>query len=153
MPALILAMALTPAPMVAPAGPTAASARAFLQSIYAFYRKGKYGAPLDKPERWYEPVLAKAIRADMAQSEKSGDIGKIDADFFCDCQDFDDIRAVVGPVAVKGKKATADVSFVNGEPRKIHFTLVATPAGWRVYDVDWGEDGSVRELFFGKGRP
>jgi hypothetical protein len=152
MPALLLAALIAPVPMVSEAGANAASARVFLQSIYQYYRKGGTGVPMKRPELWFEPSLAKAIRADIAESNRTGDVGKLDADLFCDCQDFEDLKAVIGPVTVTGKRATATVTGDIGGARTYRYTLVATPAGWRVWDIGWDE-GTVRELFLGAGRP
>jgi hypothetical protein len=145
MPALMIATALF-APVVAPAGPTEASARAFLQSIYGFYRKGGSGAPLKRPERWFEPRLAAAIRADIAQTDRTGDLGKLDADLFCDCQDFDDIKATIGRVSIAAGKATTAVLVDNGGPVTLTYTLAWTRAGWRVFDIAY-EHGTLREVF------
>jgi hypothetical protein len=150
--ALILAALLLGSPPAAAAsGPDAASAKAFLQSIYQYYHKGGEGAPLEPTERWFVPALSKAIKDDMAESEKTGDVGKIDADFFCDCQDFEELKPVIGPVSITGGRATVSVSFVNGDPHTLKYTLGWTRYGWRVADIDWGEDGTLRELFFGGG--
>ncbi len=143
MPVLLLAMP----PVVAAAGPTAVSARAFLQTIYGHYRKGGTGVPLKRPERWFEARLAAAIRADIAESNRTGDIGKLDADLFCDCQDFEDIKATIGPVAIKDGKASVSVVFVNGGPVTVRYTLLWTRAGWRVFDIEWEEGGRLRDMF------
>jgi len=143
-----LAAALLAPAMVAPAGPTEASARVFLQTIYGYYRKGGTGAPLKRPERWFEPRLAAAVRADIAETDRTGDIGKLDADVFCDCQDFEDIKAAIGPVRIAGSKATVAVVVDNGGPITLNFTLAWTRAGWRVFDIAYEEERALREMFF-----
>lgn len=149
--AIAAAMLFAPVAVVAPSGPTEAGARAFLTAIYGHYRKGSLGVPIDHPARWFEPRLAAAIAADIAESNRTGDIGKTDADFFCDCQDFDAISAAIGPVTIAGDRATTDVTIDNGGPLTFHYTLLWTQRGWRVFDIDWGEDGggTLRELFLG----
>jgi hypothetical protein len=144
---IIAALLLAPAPAAAAPG-DAASVRAFLQSIDADYGKGGTGAPMQRPERWFEPQLAAAIRKDNAEADKRGDVSKLDADPFCDCQDFDVLRAAVDNVTVTdGKTATASVSFDNGGPVSMRYELVRTRNGWRVFDIHW-EEGDLRAMYF-----
>ncbi len=149
---LILAAMLV-APVSAPAAPIAdaASARAFVELIYHYYRKGGTGAPMDRPARWFEPVLARAIQRDIAKSERTGDVGKLDADLFCDCQDFDALHATIDRFAVVHGRTHVTVHFSNGGPITIRLTLVWTKAGWRVSDIRWPDRGTVRELFLAHG--
>jgi hypothetical protein len=151
MPLLTIAAALLVPPVVAPAAPTEASARAFLQMIYGHYRRGGTGVPLKRPERWFEPRLAAAIRADIAESNRTGDIGKLDADLFCNCQDWGELAATIGAVAIAGNKADATVSFVNGETVSLRYTLVWTRSGWRVFDIERGEEATLRGTFLSAG--
>jgi len=153
MPALLLALLAVPA-LHAPAPGNAASARAFLQSIYRNYGKGRNGVRLDRPERYFEPVLAAAIRKDQAEADARGDMNKMDADPFCNCQDFEGMSpAAIGPVTVKGNRATATVRFAFGDsaPVDVRFTLAWTRAGWRVFDMTWIDDTGVRAMYFPKG--
>jgi hypothetical protein len=151
MPAFTLALLAMPA-HEAPAPGNAAAARAFLQAIYRSYGKGRNGLRLDHPERYFEPVLAAAIRKDEREADARGDMNKMDADPFCDCQDFEGMSpATVGPVTVKGNRATATVRFAFGDDaHEVRFTLAWTRLGWRVYDMSWADEGSVREMYFPK---
>jgi len=138
------------APAVAVVEPArdAASARAFLASIYRHYRKGGPGAPLGKPELLFEPVLAAAIRKDADAAEAAGDIGKMDADPFCNCQDFEAIAPSYGPVTIAGDKAEVTVGFTNFDtPVSTRFTLLWTRAGWRVFDMEYPEGGTFRAMY------
>jgi hypothetical protein len=149
MPAFVLALLAMPA-IEAPAPGNAAAARAFLQSVYGEYHTRRDGLRLNQPDRYFEPVLAAAIRKDNDESGKRGDINKMDADPFCDCQDFEGMSpAMVGPVTVTGNRATATVSFSFGDERKeIHFDLVWTRLGWRVFDIKSAEWDGVRTMYF-----
>ena len=153
MSALLLALFAVPA-LHAPAPGNAASARAFLQSIYRNYGKGKNGSRLDQPERYFEPVLAAAIRKDQAEANAKGDISKMDADPFCNCQDFEGMSpAAIGPLTVKGNRATVAVRFRFGDsdPLHVHFTLAWTRAGWRVFDMTWIDASNLRAMYLPKG--
>lgn len=149
MPAVVLALLAVPA-IEAPAPGSAAAARAFLQSIYSQYGKGREGARLNQPERYFEPILAAAIRKDQREADARGDMNKMDADPFCNCQDFEGMSpAAIGPVAVKGNRATATVRFSFGdEPVVTNFTLVWTRLGWRIFDLGTDEWDGVRAMYF-----
>lgn len=149
MPAFVLALLAVPA-IEAPAPTHAEEVRAFLRSLYRNYGKGKSGLRLNRPERYFEPALAAAIRKDQREADARGDMNKMDADPFCNCQDFEGMsEAEVGPVTVKGNRATATVRFSFGdEPVEVHFTLVATRLGWRVYDMGSDDLGGVRGMYF-----
>jgi hypothetical protein len=149
MPAFVLALLAVPV-IEAPARGNAAAARAFLVSIYRQYGKGRNGVRLDRPELYFEPVLAAAIRKDNEEADARGDMNKMDADPFCNCQDFEGMSpAVVGPVTVRGNRATATVRFAFGdEAQAVTFTLVWTRIGWRVWDMGWADEGTVRAMYF-----
>lgn len=147
MPILALALLATPA-IHAPAPRDAASARAFLQSIYRHYRKDGPGAQLGQPGLYFEPVLAAAIRKDADEAEAKGDMSKMDVDPFCACQDFGSITPSFGPVAIQGDRATVTVSFLNFEmPQTLHYTLAWTQAGWRVFDIGGDEGATFRSMY------
>ncbi|MEZ0242276.1 MAG: hypothetical protein ACAH11_02795 [Sphingomonas sp.] len=148
MPVPFLAVLLAPAAIHAPAPKDAASARAFLQSIYAGYRKDGPGARLGQPERYFEPVLARAIRKDAQAAAAAGDMSKMDVDPFCACQDFGAIAPSYGAVAIKGDRGAVTVRFVNlGETVTLHYTLSWTRAGWRVFDIGGDEGASLRAIY------
>lgn len=154
MPALVLALLAVPAihaPAPAFAARDEASVRAFLLSIYRQYEnKDGNGVSLARPERYYEPVLARAIRSDAEEAEKRGDIQKMDADPFCYCQDFIGLRAArVHDVTITGDRATASVTFdFGGDEMTIGYTLVWTRQGWRIFDQSYPEGGSTRAMYF-----
>lgn len=149
MPLIAFALFAVPA-IAAPAPGTEASARAFLQTIYRSYGRGKNGVRLDQPERYFEPALAAAIRKDNAEAESRGDMNKMDADPFCNCQDFEGMTpAVIGPITLSSGRATATVHFAFGDdPMEVHFTLLWTRLGWRVFDMGSDELGGVRAMYF-----
>ncbi|MCW3846747.1 YbjP/YqhG family protein [Sphingomonas sp. LB-2] len=144
----LAALLAVPPAIAAPAAHDAASVRVFLQSIYAGYRKGGRGARLGQPELYFEPVLARAIRKDAAAAAAVGDQGKMDADPFCACQDFDAIAPAYGPVTIKGDRATVTVRFGLFDSRiALNYSLVWTRAGWRVFDITGSESGSLRAIY------
>jgi Protein of unknown function (DUF3828) len=64
-----------------------------------------------------------------------GEVGALDGDPICDCQDY---RIAEVRVRISGSPdvATAAVAFTNyGQPRSLTLDLVREPGGWRVADV------------------
>lgn len=150
MPALVLALLAAPA-IHAPAPRDEASVRAFLLGIYRYYEdKDGPGAPLDKPELFFEPALAAAIRKDSDEAEARGDMSKMDADPFCYCQDFAGLsNPSVTDVKIAGNRAIATVRFNFGDSvMTIGYTLVWTRKGWRIFDQSYPEGGSTRAMYF-----
>src|SRR5579859_2305590 len=106
------------------------SAEAFLQGVYAAYKP--HGHPVDlagpKGETILAPSLAALMRTDLNLAD--GEVGAIDSDPICACQDFD-IRAVAVAVTPDGAgKAKATASFTNMDATtKVEFDLVAVGGG------------------------
>jgi len=140
------------AALAAPAAQDQASVRAFLTGIYRHYGSEKQkGASLDDPKRWFEPGLAVAMRRDARDAARRGEVGALDGDTFCDCQDFEGFTAKIGPITVAKGRARAVVRFRNGRPMTLVYDLVSTSAGWRIRDITWPE-GHLRRLFLKRGQ-
>ena len=129
--ALLLATAL-PALAAPPETP-----ETFVRRVYALYRTGGPGVPTDRPGG--TPFYTAALLDAFATEEKlaHGEVGAIDGDPICDCQDFGKVR--VKTVAVTPGEADtvkARVDFTNfGSKQIVTLTLSRTPAGWRIADV------------------
>lgn len=113
-----------------------ATPRAFLTQLYANYRSPDY-SPFDHPQRVFAPRLNAAIEEDAKQNQ--GEVGYIDADPICQCQDADGLRASIISVREHGRRQ-ADARVVlrftgNGTHLPVHLFLTSTPDGWRVLDV------------------
>jgi len=126
----------------AAAQPQAATARAFLERTYASYGNGNFN-PFDHLDRYFAPRLIAAIREDsrLAHSE----VGYVDGDPICQCQDPDGLHAKVTRVTLKGaSKANADVvlDFTDSTARRVRFSLLRTTVGWRIADVSSGDEPS-----------
>jgi len=164
--AVLLAVAAcqkAPAPVsAAPSANTAAATppastsdadevRAFLAGLYAHYQSSK--APLFDP---YDANAAQVFDADtlaLLKAEKTamkGDVGALDADSICMCQDFGSLRATITVTSTTATTATAnadlrDVGFKDDSARRNTFDLVKTPAGWRVHDIHSKDQASFRQ--------
>ncbi len=112
------------------------AAKTFVAGLYAAYAKPPGPDYLGRQARaTFSPALLALIRRDAARTPK-GDVGTLDGDPICNCQDYE-IRGVtvaVTPAALS--RATAKVRFRNfGEPQSVTLDLAWTKAGWRVADV------------------
>ena len=129
------------AALAGPAGarPTADGARAFLETLYAPYR-GASAQPvtLQSPAEYYEPKLAQAIIAEAAAANSRGEAPELNGDPICDCQDYLPFEAKIAPVRLRGNRAKTVVTFENGRPQQLDIELIATRAGWRIYDIKTG---------------
>lgn len=152
--------AAAPAPAVVPAAATATAAaapssdaaRVWVVRLYDRYRDdtfSPFGAA--KPEVFGPELIHELAENDRLTPE--GEMGAIDADPICSCQDPTDMKATVFDVTMRGAdRATAKVrlqwplppdpipSQIPDYTQNVTLQLQMTPAGWRVYDI--GGDGA-----------
>ena len=123
--------ALLGAPGAAWAQDIAAASR-FVEGLYAGY----HGDGADYLGRQAGQVFSPRLRALLKRDRQltpAGDVGALDGDPICDCQDFEisQVRVEAAPAGKDRARATA--RFVNlGKPATVRFDLVATPGGWRI---------------------
>jgi hypothetical protein len=123
----------------AAAQPQAETPRAFMERLYAAYRDSDF-SPFDHPERVFAPKLLAAIEEDSRLNQ--GEVGYLDGDPVCQCQDASGLKTTITRVRLLGRdKASVGVSIglTGYPPRPATFSLVRTPAGWRIADV-WSPD-------------
>jgi len=121
------------------------SAKAFLASIYRHYDNGGNGINIGdrNANRYFAASLLALVRAD-ARAAGPGNVGAIDADPVCACQDWDGIwnLDIVVKVEASGH-AEAAVSFSISPPqshqkdasRRLSIKLVSEHGAWRIDDV------------------
>lgn len=118
---------------------------AFVRRVYTLYRANGAGVSTQRPEG--TPFYAAALLDAFAKEEElvHGEVGAIDADPICSCQDHGTIRVKRVTVAPgKGDTVTARADIKNlGANDTIVFTLSPTPAGWRIADIGNEEMKSV----------
>jgi hypothetical protein len=131
-----LALAAAPASIATPQG--------FVERVYANYARDNY-SPLVRPERVFAPALAAAIREDQRLSKE--DVGFLDGDPICDCQDPAGLRARIVSVRQGGSAAaTVRVALRFGsapEHTPVVLRLVRIPDGWRIADVGVADSSSL----------
>src|SRR5690349_11349735 len=116
----LLALALAAAPGNAPAE----TARAFVDRTFAGYARGDFN-PLAHPEKYFSDNLAKEIRLDSA----GGEVGYLDGDPLCDCQDVSGLKPRVESVQTHGKRvadAKIILDFGTDDARTVSLHLVLT---------------------------
>jgi hypothetical protein len=126
----------------AAAQPQADTPRTFLEHVYANYKNPNFD-PFSHLDRYFAPPLIAAIREDARLAH--GEMGYVDGDPICQCQDTAGMHASVGKVTQEGPdKATALVSigWDNDKPRPTTFSLIRTRSGWRIADVSSADEPS-----------
>lgn len=141
---------VAPAAMAEPA-PAVVGAKAFVESVYAAYEQPDASSSLGKrADVIYAPALLSELRAD--QTAHAGEVGRLDHDPLCDCQDSDGLK--LGEVEVtqaEGGRVDAAIRFKLGDVGKsVRLRLVSTPGGWRVGDVSTAAMGSLVGVLEGK---
>jgi hypothetical protein len=130
--AILLSLLLT--------GPAAAQdldrAKAFVTGLYAAY--GKEPGPDytgKQAKQVWSPALLSLMRREAA-SAPEGDVGALDGDPICNCQDYEITAVTVTVKATDTTKARADVFFLNlGRRQLVSLDLVLVGGRCRVDDV------------------
>ncbi|HEX8380381.1 MAG TPA: DUF3828 domain-containing protein [Allosphingosinicella sp.] len=123
--------------------PAAESPRGFVERVYAGYRDSDYD-PLAAPQRIFAAPLVAAIREDSRLSRD--EVGYMDADPLCQCQDAAGLRPVVGEVRQPARsRAIARIllDFGGRDRRDVRLRLVRTGAGWRISDIVTADEPSL----------
>lgn len=123
------------------------SARAFARNLYTAYQTGDPDYLGRKADRIFTQKLLGLIRRDQATTP-SGDVGILDGDPICDCQDAAGLRLTHLAINAAGPgRAQAVVTLrFSGEIRPLKLDLVATRAGWRVADIHTSDTPSLAGL-------
>jgi hypothetical protein len=114
---------------------------------YQAYSRPDAPSSLDPTQerRIFSPALLADIRRDRPAS---GEVGKLDHDPLCDCQDPDGLKVISITVApATHGRAVAHVRLMfNVAITPITLTLVETHSGWRVDDVGTASSTSLRKF-------
>jgi hypothetical protein len=123
--------------------PSPETPRAFVERLYAGYRDPDY-SPLSHPRRVFAAPLVAAIREDRRLSRD--EVGYMDADPLCQCQDPAGLRPTIGEVATTGRSIATvrvTVDFGGSDPRDLRLSLVRTASGWRIADIASADEPSL----------
>ncbi len=141
--ALAALIALTPA---AAGAQDAVSAAAFVRKLYAAYH-GRGPDYLGRQARVvFSPSLLQLMRREAARTP-AGEVGALDGDPICDCQDFEISKVEVAVAGGSDGRALATVNLLNfGDPKTVKLDLVAVRGHWRVNDVHTADTPSLISL-------
>jgi len=96
------------------------------------------------PIRYFAPELKAAIDEDSRLAH--GEVGYLDGDPICQCQDSDGLKSKILRMRVQGAdKAFAEVllDYPDSTAAHVKFSLIKTSAGWRIADVASGDEPSL----------
>jgi len=147
------AVPAAPAPAAAaPSADEAAAVKAFLEGIYAHYKttKDTFQPMGDNVKDVFDSEMVALLDKDVKLL--NGELGEIDGDFICQCQDFDSITATIAVQSATATTAKATADFVIfGDKRHNDFDLVKENGVWRVHDIrDPGQAKSLRQILEGE---
>jgi uncharacterized protein DUF3828 len=126
--------------LAALAGPAAAQdlgqARAFVEGLYAAYAKEPGPDYLDRQAKEvFSPAVLDLLRRDAA-STPQGDVGALDGDPICNCQDYGITNVHVAVSPTGADTARAEVDFLNFDKKQhVALDLVRVQGQWRVGDI------------------
>lgn len=153
-------MAANTALGISPPGPNSAvgmeaqasTPQAFLEAVFKPYLESGYrGQHYWEADRFFEPALANAIKADREAAEQGGKKPRLNIDPFVSPtelpRDWQISNLTVAAVATAGGAATGQVLFVNQKkPSHQTINLVKTADGWRIAEIR-GSGSSLRVLY------
>jgi hypothetical protein len=130
---------------------TQAQAESFIRTTYQKYGiKASTGIAFTghNANAVFSPLLLKLIRRDQKQFR--GEVGKLDGDPICDCQDSEGLRLTEVRVSKTSEHtAVASVSLLfpsDSSVRNLRLQLIWLPEGWRIDDIDTTDTPSLRKL-------
>jgi hypothetical protein len=130
------------------AAPDAASARAFVEKLYSHYPSHPNGRAFDptgkNAREVFDPGMIAAFREDARLAK--GEVGFVDADPLCQCQDDSGLKSTVVSVTMTGPSAADAVVNLQYPDATVALTLHLVPVNgaWRIYDLSTGEVKSYR---------
>lgn len=132
--AVVAACVASPVAAQAPAD----GAKAYVDGIY----RRIPGSTSAVPKVRYAPQLDALLKRDAAEAH--GEVGAIDANPFCGCQDIGEDYAFTSRLRSLGNdRAQVDVDLRNGGRSAYRIDLVRMPAGWAVADIHAADPHSL----------
>lgn len=96
--------------------------------------------------KYFEKSLADMIWKDRISAKN--EVGVIDGDPLYDAQDMEIKNFAIGKAEYEGAKAKVPVTFENfGQKKTLVFMLAKGTTGWRINDIDYGQEGTLRGWF------
>ena len=126
----------------------AAGARAFVEGLYSHYPSNPDGMVFDptgkSASEVFDPGMIAAFRKDARLS--NGEVGFVDADPLCQCQDDSGLKPKVVSVTMTGPDAADAVVNLQYPEETVVLTLHLVPVNgaWRIYDLSTKDVKSYR---------
>jgi len=136
---MIILLALAAAAAAQPAE----TPRAFMERLYAYYGHSDY-SPFTHPNQVFAPRLLASINEDSRLAH--GEVGYLDGDPICQCQDGAGMHPAVTGVRAAGHGIAivrVSIAWDGGQPTSAQFTLTRTARGWRIADVSSADEPSL----------
>jgi len=141
--ALLVSLTIASPAVAAPAEP--AGTRAFIEHVYAGYPRNT-----PRSERAYYALFDRQLRTLIVKNDHyaAGDVGPLDGDPICDCQDDAGFSHRLVGVTGDAHAAIAKVRniFASPEPRNelVTHRLVMQDGRWRISDIATPERPSLK---------
>lgn len=131
------------------------SARSFVTRLYAHYPRAESQSdfdPLTAPveNRFFDPDLVRLLDEDRRLAQ--GEVGSLDGDPLCNCQDDGGMRFEVRSVRATGPNAATATIIRHAAPgdtpevEPITLDLVRLASGWRIRDVHGVDMASLKAM-------
>lgn len=120
-----------------------------VRDIYAQYGPDSWP---DDPQGQYFSEDLLALYNDVAEGAADNDELGVDFDVFLNAQDVDTVTNLSTRIDQKtDDMQVVDVTFTAfGQEQIMRYTFVATDAGWKIDDIDWGEEGANLRALLGE---
>ena len=127
------------------AEPTAASAEQFVRGLYAKYTHNGKPTPFVYPDAHNIADSGMMALLKHDKDKSNGEVGAMDSDPICRCQDWEAIKVKSLSVTMQGGNAAAAAVEISdmGDVQKIHYSLVWTKDGWRIHDIGAKDEPSL----------
>ena len=136
-------VALSSSALAAMAGETP---DAFLHRLYSAYAQHGKGNNFAWPDARaiVDASLLALLHHDQIMSK--GEVGAMDGDPVCQCQDWDAFKVLSIRTQEKAPgHATGDVAFSNtGQKQSVHYDLVLENGGWKIHDISSHDTPSLQ---------
>jgi hypothetical protein len=122
--------------------------KAFLTSLYAHYDGSQSNfSPFDAPGDYFDPQLLALMDAND-RATPDDEVGALDGDPICDCQDYQKLRADITVTSVKDDTAEAEVKLrdAGAKPKLMTYKLAQVGGKWRIHDIGTKDMPSLRRL-------
>jgi hypothetical protein len=147
--AFVISLAAVPRTSVAQ---SEIDAEAFVRQTYARYNSLPLGPAYlrEGAPSVFTPSLVALIRHDQKVSDP--DIGKLDFDPVCSCQDWDHLslkEVLVAKSSARAATATVTFQLFGDTPsslKHVRLRLAWLPQGWRIDDIESKSTPSLRKL-------